>query len=207
MPVLDRGEHQRVLGVEGTSGDARALTNMVLRRWTSIYDAEAEAWTDAPDRYSKFYRQQLRWKKSWVRESPILVTHLWRTHPIAFPAVLVATLSGLASPIVAIYNLVWVPLAQGISPVFYVLCLYLLSMAYALMYRALRADGIWRYCIAATFFYISFAPQLFWAILRIRDGRWGTRPAAPTPAGDELPEPHLDSLTDGVDPELAPASA
>jgi hyaluronan synthase len=108
LPLLERWEHQRYLGVECTYGDDRALTNMILKAgWKAIYDAEAEAWTDAPDVYGTFFRQQLRWKKSWAREGPILTAHLWRSHPLAFPAALVATLSGLMSPIVVMWNLVW----------------------------------------------------------------------------------------------------
>jgi len=180
LPLLERWEHQRFLGVACTYGDDRALTNMVLRaRWKTIYDSEAEAWTDAPDGYHTFFKQQLRWKKSWAREGPILASHLWRSRPIAFPAVLLATLSGLASPAVAIYNLGWQPLVRGLSPMFYLLCLYLMSATYALMYRSLRADGVWKYSVIATFFYVSFSLQLVWAILRIRDGSWGTRPAQP----------------------------
>jgi hyaluronan synthase len=83
--LLDRWEHQRFLGVECTYGDDRALTNMVLRSgWVTRYDARAEAWTDAPDRYRKFFKQQLRWKKSWAREGPILLSHVWRTRTRAW---------------------------------------------------------------------------------------------------------------------------
>jgi hyaluronan synthase len=178
LPLLERWEHQTWFKLECTYGDDRSLTNMILRAgWKATYDAEAEAWTDAPDQYKKFFKQQLRWKKSWFREGPILATHVWRTHPLAFPAVLIATLSGIASPIVMLINVIWLPLIHGITPVFYVLCLYLMSMTYALMYRSLRSDGIWKYTVLATFFYVSFSIQLVWAILRIRDGSWGTRPS------------------------------
>jgi hyaluronan synthase len=150
-----------------------------------VYDAEAEAWTDAPDRYRKFFKQQLRWKKSWAREGPILVSHLWRSRPLAFPAALIATISGFLSPLVMVFNLVWQPAVNGIAPFFYLLCLYMMSMAYALTYRALRADGVWKFTVLATFFYVSFSLQLVWAILRIRDGSWGTRPTA-SPAPSEV---------------------
>jgi hyaluronan synthase len=190
LPLLERWEHQTWFKLECTYGDDRSLTNMILRAgWKAIYDAEAEAWTDAPDQYKKFFKQQLRWKKSWFREGPILATHVWRTHPLAFPAVLIATLSGIASPVVMLINVIWLPLMHGITPVFYVLCLYLMSMTYALMYRSLRSDGIWKYTVLATFFYVSFSIQLVWAILRIRDGSWGTRPSGSA-------EPSLEPLTE-----------
>ena len=184
--VLPRWEHQRFLGVECTYGDDRALTNMVLRQgWRAIYDNRAEAWTDVPDRYRKFFRQQLRWKKSWAREGPILLSHIWRTRSRAFPSVLVNTVAGLLSPVIVLWNLIHPLTRPQVMPIIYALGLYLVSMAYGLLYRALRRDGLWTYAFFGTFFYVGFSAQLIWAILRIRDGKWGTRgpqPPSPGPA-------------------------
>jgi hyaluronan synthase len=178
LVVLRRWEDQRFLGVECTYGDDRALTNMVLRcGWTAIYDSRAEAWTDVPDRYRTFFRQQLRWKKSWAREGPILLSHIWRTRARAFPSVLVNTVAGLLSPVIVGWNLIHPLSHHGALPIVYALGLYLVSMAYGLLYRALRRDGLWLYAFFGTFFYVAFSGQLLWAILRIRDGKWGTRGA------------------------------
>lgn len=175
--VLADWEHQRFLGVECTYGDDRALTNMLLRRrWITIFDSSAEAWTDAPEGYRQFFRQQLRWKKSWSREGPILLGHIWRTRLRAFPFVLMGVLSAIMSPIVLLLNLAQ-PAISGQLPLIYLLGLFLVSMAYALFYRALRGDGLWTYACLGTYFYIATSPQLWWAMLRIRDGAWGTRPS------------------------------
>jgi hyaluronan synthase len=176
VDLLPGWEHQRFLGVECTYGDDRALTNMVLRSgWTTIYDARAEAWTDAPDRYRKFFKQQLRWKKSWAREGPLLLSHVWRTRTRALPSVLVATGAGLLSPVVVLANLAFALANPDVLPVVYALGLYLVSMAYGLLYGALRRDGLWKYAVFGTLFYVGFSFQLLWAIVRIRDGSWGTR--------------------------------
>ena len=176
VPLLADWEHQRFLGVECTYGDDRALTNRLLRAgWRSVYDSTAEAYTDAPDAYRKFFRQQLRWKKSWSREGPRLVSHLWRTRPWAFPSVLVATVAGLASPFVMAWNLVVHPWATGIAPVLYVVALYLIAGAYGLFLRSQKNNRLWLWAILGTFFYIGFSIQIVWAIARIRDGAWGTR--------------------------------
>jgi hyaluronan synthase len=189
-PLLDRWEHQRFLGVECTYGDDRALTNRVIRTgWKTVYDARAEAWTDAPDRYRKFFRQQLRWKKSWTREGPLLLAHIWRSRPLAFPSVLVQTIAGLMGPIVVLASLA-TPLAGGEFPMIYFLGLYLVSMGYALLYRMLRDDGLWIYAFVGTFFYVLFSPQLVWALARLRDGSWGTR-APEAPVLVEGPQPQL----------------
>ncbi len=186
LPVLERWENQRFLGVQCTFGDDRALTNMVLRRgWVSRYHAGAAAWTEVPEGYLKFFRQQLRWKKSWLREGPILLSHIWRTRPLAFPAVLIQTLAGLLSPLVLLYNLGWHTYATGVPPALYGIALYLVACTYGLLYRTQRNDGLWKWAIIGTFFFIAFSPQLIWAAVRIRDGSWGTRAiTAAEPVGD-----------------------
>jgi hyaluronan synthase len=177
-PILEGWENQRFLGVDCTYGDDRALTNMVIRTgWKTIYDETAEAWTDAPAQYRTFFRQQLRWKKSWVREGPILLSHIWRTRARAFPFVLIATIAGLLSPFILIHNIVGIALG-GRLPLFYLMGLYLVALAYALFYRSVRNDGLWTDAFIGTFFYTVFSPQLIWAALRVRDGRWGTRAEA-----------------------------
>jgi hyaluronan synthase len=184
LPVLARWENQRFLGTQCTFGDDRALTNMVLRTgWMSAYHSGACAWTEVPERYGKFFRQQLRWKKSWLREGPILMSHIWRTRPLAFPAVFIQTVAGLASPIVLLFNLFWRTAATGVFPMLYVIALYLVACAYGLLYRTQRNDGLWKWAIFGTFFYIALSPQLIWAAIRIRDTSWGTRGAgAPPPS-------------------------
>jgi hyaluronan synthase len=175
-PLLAGWERQRFLGVECTYGDDRSLTNMIIRSgWKTVYDSTAEAWTDVPDEYRKFFRQQLRWKKSWAREGPLLLTHVWRTRPLAFPSVVAATATGILSPIVVAANLVWSPAARGVWPLVYLLGLYLIAAAYAAFYRMHRSDGLWAWAMVGTFFYVSFSAQIVWAVIRIRDGAWGTR--------------------------------
>lgn len=175
-PVLEAWEHQRFLGVACTYGDDRALSNRVIReRWSTRYAAGAEAWTDVPDRYGKFFRQQLRWKKSWSRESFLLLLHSWWSRPLAFPFIVMAVLTSLLSPVVLGYNFVVEPLVNGQLPVLYLVGLYLATVAYAALYRALRNDGMWKFAIPTTVFYLGLSVQLFWAILRLRDGSWGTR--------------------------------
>lgn len=175
-PLLERWEHQRFLGAECTYGDDRSLTNLVIKAGhTTRYDRTAEAWTDSPHTYRKFLRQQLRWKKSWIREGPLLLGHIWRTRTLAFPFVLVATIAGLLSPVVLLLNLGVVPAKLGIWPVVYLLGLYLVAVAYGVFYRSRRRDGLWLYAVMGTFFYIAISVQMLWAVVRVRDGSWGTR--------------------------------
>lgn len=175
-PVLTAWENQRFLGVACTYGDDRALSNQVIRtRWSTRYAPGAEAWTDVPERYRTFFRQQLRWKKSWSRESFLLLLHSWWSRPAAFVFILLGVLTSLLSPVVLGYNFVVEPLLNQRIPVLYLVGLYLATVAYAALYRALRNDNMWKYAFFMTPFYLALSFQLFWALLRLRDGSWGTR--------------------------------
>lgn len=194
LPVLQRWEQQTWFGMECTYGDDRSLTNMLLRTgWRTIFDNRAEAWTDVPTTYRKFFKQQLRWKKSWIREGPLLLAHLWRTRTRAFLPALMATAAGLLSPVVLISSLRGLVVPGLPMPVVYFLGLYLMATAYALTYRLLRGDGHWVAAFVGTVFYIVFSPQLLWAMIRIRDGSWGTRAAA-----QAAPVPAPSSPSDGA---------
>ena len=200
MPILEQWEHQTLFGRPWLHGDDRALTNMVLRRWKVIYDGEAEVWTEAPERYRKFFKQQLRWQKSFVGESLVLVRHSWRSHPLAFPAILIGAIAGLASPVVTLYQVGWQPIVHGTTPVVYLLGLYVMNTSYALLYRSLRNDGVWKYAVVSAFFYVGFSFQVFWAVIRIHDNSWGTRGSTP-PAGSTA------ELQAALPPALPPLSA
>ena len=177
-PLLDEWEHQRFLGVPCTYGDDRALTNQVIRAGhRSVYHSGAVALTDVPTSWSTFFRQQLRWKKSWVREGPILLSHLWRSRPLAFPFMLIAVLVGFLSPFIVVSALVVAPVLGGGWPWVYLVGLFAVASAYSLFQRTLVRDSRWWWSIPATLFYVAFSFQILWAVVRVRDGRWGTRTA------------------------------
>lgn len=77
--------HQRFLGVECTYGDDRHLTNLVLREGHKVlYVEDAVCYTAAPTTLRTFIRQQLRWKKSFLRESVISLSFAFR-HSLLLP--------------------------------------------------------------------------------------------------------------------------
>ena len=191
LPHLDWWEHQTFLRAPATFGDDRALTNLVLRDWRVRYAADAISHTAVPATLRQFLRQQLRWKRSWTRESLILARFAWRKHPLASLPIYLGVLISLVAPLVAIRALLWLPLASGRgAPLAYAVGLYAMSLAYGLYYvvRRRRYDPRWIYGMAFCLFYLAFLLwQTYWAILTARSSDWGTRPS--TAAGAALPEP------------------
>ncbi|HEY4278884.1 MAG TPA: glycosyltransferase [Conexibacter sp.] len=192
MPHLDWWEHQTFLGSPATFGDDRALTNLVLRDWKVRFASNAVSHTVVPVTLRQFLKQQIRWKRSWTRESLILARFVWRKNPIAALSAYVGILIALVAPIVAVRAIIWRPLVDGgAAPLVYIAGIYLLATAYGLYYvvRRKQYDPRWVYGIVFCFFYLAFMLwQTYWAILTARSSSWGTRPST---AGQ--PQPALEA--------------
>ncbi|HEX8645397.1 MAG TPA: glycosyltransferase family 2 protein [Thermoleophilaceae bacterium] len=188
LPRLDWWANQTFLGVSSTFGDDRSLTNCVLRDWKVRYESSAVSHTIVPAGFRQFMKQQLRWKRSWTRESLIVSSFMWRKNPVASLATYVGMLLPLVAPVIAVRTTVWMPLMEGEgAPVVYLLGVYAMAVAYGLYYAARhsRYDTLWIYGVVFCFFYLAFLLwQTYWAMLTSRTADWGTRPAT---AGMEEP--------------------
>jgi hyaluronan synthase len=185
-PVLERWEGQRFLGRPATYGDDRSLTNFVLRKWKVNYDETARSVTIVPAHFRLFLRQQLRWKRSWTRESLIVGRFIWRKSPLASLWAYLGIFLPLAAPIVAVRAVAWQPLVGGAgAPFVYLIGIYAMALVYGLYYglKHGRYDTLWVFGVIFVFFYLTFLLwQTYWAILTSRNSSWGTRGAAPEAA-------------------------
>lgn len=182
-PVLERWENQRFLGRPATYGDDRSLTNFVLRTWDVRYDELARSRTIVPTTFRVFLRQQLRWKRSWTRESLIVGRFIWRRSPLASVWAYLGIILPLVAPLVAVRALAWMPaLGGGGAPFVYLIGIYAMALVYGLYYglRHGRYDTLWVFGVLFVFFYLAFLLwQTWYAILTSRNSSWGTRTAAP----------------------------
>ncbi len=180
LPHLSWWEHQTFLGCESTFGDDRSLTNCVLRTWKVRYESRAISRTIVPDSFKTFMTQQVRWKRSWTRESLILSSFMWRKHPLAALAAYVGMVLPLIAPVVAVRAVFVAPIQGAPVPVVYLTGIYVMAVAYGLYYVACqrRYSSIWVFGIVFCFFYLFFLLwQTYYAILTARTSSWGTRPA------------------------------
>lgn len=176
LPFLDKWLHQRFLGVECTFGDDRSLTNFIIQDYEAVYSHEAKAYTVVPDNFRKYVKQQQRWKKSWMRETFIASTFMWRKNPIAAFFFYSYVFLAFASPIVFFRAVLWIPMATGIPPMVYFVGLFLMLFLHGLYYRIQVGPRAWFLAIVNFWFNtVILMWQLPWAIITIRDTRWGTR--------------------------------
>ncbi len=185
MPKLDWWENQTFLGSQSTFGDDRSLTNCVLRTWKVRYESRAVSHTIVPATFRQFMVQQLRWKRSWTRESLIVGSFVWRKNPLGSIAVYVGILLPIVAPVTAIRAVAFQPIVQGAgAPLIYLAGIYMMALAYGLYYalRHSRYDALWIWGVVFCFFYLAFLLwQTYYAMLTTRSSSWGTR-GAPTPA-------------------------
>src|SRR4051794_36110488 len=179
LPKLAWWENQTFLGMQSTFGDDRSLTNCVLRDWKVKYEAKAVSHTAVPDNFRQFMKQQLRWKRSWTRESLLVSRFMWRKNPLAALSTYVGIVLPLVAPVIAVRTVLWQPLfGGGGAPLVYALGVYAMALGYGLYYavRHPRYDDLWIFGAVFCFFYFLFLLwQTYFAIATARTTEWGTR--------------------------------
>ncbi len=176
LPYIRTWLHQKFLGEECTFGDDRSLTNFMIRRYRAVYSSEAKAYTVVPDTFRTYMRQQQRWKKSWVRETFIAATFMWQKNPLASLSFYSYILLAFLSPIVFLRAVFWYPAVVGTWPIIYLLGLFLMLLLHGLYYRMQVGPRAWFLAVLNFWFNtVLLIWQLPWALVTIRDSRWGTR--------------------------------
>jgi hyaluronan synthase len=178
MPVLDRWLNQRFLGVRATFGDDRSLTNHLLRHYKVIYSSDAVATTIVPERHRGFLKQQLRWKKSWLRECLIAASFIWKKHPVAALSFYAQLIFPIVAPLILLRALVWLPVVQHdvLSMLVYSFGVLMIGCIFSAYYLFWKASPAWIYGAVFTMYYmLVLVWQMPYAMATSRDNRWGTR--------------------------------
>src|SRR6185503_12217575 len=132
--------------------------------YQATYSEEAVAHTVVPDTFKKYLRQQQRWKKSWLRETFIAATFVWRKNPFAALFFYTYMFLAFASPVVFVHALIWKPLINHIVPIVYLLGLFLILLLHGIYYRIHVGQRAWLAPVAAFWFYtVVLMWQLPWA--------------------------------------------
>lgn len=86
--IIDEFASQRFLGRACTHSEDRHLTNLCLRDGDSVvFVPDAISHTESPDTVRRFIKQQMRWKRGFMREGIFTLTHAWRRKRLLFAQV------------------------------------------------------------------------------------------------------------------------
>jgi hyaluronan synthase len=181
---LDDFLSQRFLGLPCTYGDDRRLTYYCLREGQVRLAPDALAWTLVPYTMKHFVRQQLRWSKSFFRESLWMLVTMppWR---VCWWLTLVelATWSGFTTAL--LYAIAVKPALTGhFAALTYVIMVLVMSYARSGHYFEAEhpdlnlAGKLATMAIAPIYGLIHMTlllPLRLVALLTLRDNSWGTR--------------------------------
>jgi len=175
-PISAAWVGQQFLGQPSTYGDDRSLTNFLLPNWQILYAPDAKAQTAVPEKLSQFLRQQLRWKKSWLRESTRAVRIMWRKPLLMAVFYYLGVLLPFVAPQVVFRAFFVSPHFLGAAPFWYLGGVAAVALFYGLYYRLKTREPEWYKGIFFSLFYVTvLVAQLPYALLTIRDSKWGTR--------------------------------
>ncbi len=176
LAVLTPWRNQMFLGTRSTFGDDRSLTNYILRNWKVVYCQSAIAMTIVPEKIRVFFKQQLRWKKSWIREGLMAAGFIWRKNIVASVSFYTNLLLPIFSPIVVFNALIIQPALFQRVPSTFLLGLTAMSLLYGLFYFWQSSNRYWVYILPFTLMYtFALVWQMPYALFKLRDTSWGTR--------------------------------
>jgi hyaluronan synthase len=80
------------------------------------------------------------------------------------------------TPFIVFRALVWYPLTMKTLPYSYLFGIFLMSGVFSLYYRSFTGDKRWYYGFLYSYFYsLILNWQMFYALVTLRDQKWGTR--------------------------------
>ena len=145
------------------------------RRWRVGYVRSAAVWTNVPERPRAFLKQQIRWKKSFIRNLFFTGRFMWRRGP--GPAFLYYGhgLWVLAAPVMAVRHLVWAPThAAWMLTALYLAGVLVKGCAWGLAYLADHPGTTrWRYRpLMSLISSVVLSWLLVYSMFTIRRGIW-----------------------------------
>ena len=103
-PIL---ENRNVLGVPIKYGEDRFLTRQIVKAgYQTTNTLDAVCWTVAPNTLTKYFAQQLRWRRSNLIDFFCGLSHAWRLHPVVAIHYLSLFAMQIACPVFIVENLV-----------------------------------------------------------------------------------------------------
>ncbi|MGY4884422.1 MAG: glycosyltransferase family 2 protein [Nanobdellota archaeon] len=178
MPILDKWLNEKFMGKAIIFGDDRALTNWIIRQgYKTVYVADAKAVTVVPNKLKQFLKQQTRWKKGWLINSIRIAPEVLKKDKfVALTYFIPLIILTILTPIIAFKAMIINPLFLGISPLFYIAGILLVSTMLYMQYNMYSRERYGRYMLLWSILNMTILSYiLVYAIYDLRNMKWGTR--------------------------------
>ena len=202
--ILDNAEdylNQQFLGIRVGYGDDRRLTAYALRTGRVVLQETAVALTAVPTTLRGYVRQQVRWNKSFFRESLLLIGSM-RPNRWAWWLAFAELGYWMVLSTMLMLSVVVRPIMHSHLPAWQYAA-FVALMAYG---RSIRMIGDHGRLLPTSFLLaplygvlnlVLLVPLRFYSLIRLRDGSWGTRwRGARHRSEPQKPEPVAEPLLD-----------
>ncbi|MEE4543058.1 glycosyltransferase [Streptomyces sp. V4-01] len=171
------GQHWRGKALKRRYADSPFVTaqDYPERKWRIGYVQAAKVWTNVPEHFRPFMKQQIRWKKSFIRNMFFTGSFMWRRGP--GPACLYYghALWVVAAPFMAFRHIIWAPLHGAAFLTLLYLCgVVLKGCVWGLAFKIDNpGDARWRYRpVMSLLSALLLAWLLPYSLATIRRGVW-----------------------------------
>lgn len=107
-----------------------------VREWKIVYCKAAKVWTVVPDTFRRVLKQQIRWKKSFIRNIFFTGTFYWRKPILPALAYYAHILFVLVGPFIVFRHLLYLPSnGNWITAVLYILGIVFVGFCFGLAYK------------------------------------------------------------------------
>ncbi len=172
---LDDYENQTFLGSSVQYGDDRRLTNYAIEYGKTVYQSTAICETDVPETLFKFLKQQVRWNKSFFRES-ILGLKIGFKRPFVLFWIILELALWLVFSIVLLLAIYFKVSSFAWSILIYAICMSCLTAYSRNVFYVLRHPFLFLLAPLYGFIHMIFLiPIRIYSLLTLNDRRWGTR--------------------------------
>jgi cellulose synthase/poly-beta-1,6-N-acetylglucosamine synthase-like glycosyltransferase len=152
-----------------------AYPQFPMRNWEIVYSKSARAWTNVPSTMKTMIKQQVRWKKSFIRNTFVTGRFYWRRPflPALFYYIHVAFV--ICGPFIAARHLIYMPLrGDPVSPLLYLSGIATIGFSFGLAFRYENPGSHrWIYRpIMSLLSTIVFSWLIFYSAATIRKMTW-----------------------------------
>lgn len=168
--------NQTFLNKECNNGDDRVLTRFALRNYKVAYCEKAIVETDVPETLFKYLKQQLRWKRGFIRESLLTLKENYKTNKILSFEVVMSLFIPLLSLAIRTFYIIlcFISLPFAIS---FIISVILLSYIRNIFLIFFSKDKKVNYLLIPYTLMSEFI--LYWlyfiALFNLTNKEWGTR--------------------------------
>ena len=115
----------------------RGLTSQTMLEWETVYAPTAVVYTEVPEKWRTYLRQQIRWRKGYLRSTFFISAFFWRKNPLMAFIFYLEFMFAFIAPVITVSVFVYGPLVLHSYwfPFIYLIGQLIIGLAAGLDYR------------------------------------------------------------------------